>query len=98
MKLKSICKEYTITPYIYSQVVLSIVFHKYTGQKTFGFIYPSAMMEGRNLFYGSQVNTMVIDYRFNDEITIKELINQVLLFQKELKKSKAKLSIYLFIR
>lgn len=88
-KVKSL-RSYKITPYIYGQMVLGILLYKITKQNAIGIPYPIALLEGKDLFYGAHVNTCIIDYRFDETTTVNSLIDKLLLFFKDLKKSKAK--------
>ncbi|KFF03763.1 non-ribosomal peptide synthetase [Chryseobacterium luteum] len=89
-KVKSLRHNYRITPYIFGQIVLACLLHKITRQKVLGISYPVAILEGKELLYGAHVNTLVIDYRFNETTTVKNLIEDVLLFFNDLKKTKSK--------
>ena len=98
-KVRSLKYNYKITPYIFGQLVLAVLLHKITGQKNIGIPYPIAMLEGKELMYGAHVNTLIIDYRFDEGATAHSLINYALAFFKELKTTKAKyLPIYEIIK
>lgn len=89
-KLKSLRHTYKITPYIFGQLVLAVLLNKITGQKNIGISYPIAVLEGKDLIYGAHVNTLIIDYRFNENTNIASLIEYALNFFKEVKTTKAK--------
>lgn len=83
-------KSYKITPYLFGQMVLAVLMHKVSKNECIGINYPIAMTEGKELPYGAHVNTLIIDYRFNEKTTINELITNILSFFSELKSTKAK--------
>ena len=89
-KVKGLRYTYKITPYIFGQMVLAVLMHRISGQKNIGLVYPIAIMEGKDLIYGAHVNSLIIDYRFNEDTTISSLIDEALNFFKELKVTKAR--------
>ncbi|WP_292010118.1 non-ribosomal peptide synthetase [Chryseobacterium sp.] len=89
-KVRALKNPYRLTPYIYGKLIFGILLHKITGQNNIGIPYPIAILEGKDLFYGAHVNTLIIDFRINEEATVEGLIEQTLTFYKELKKSKSK--------
>lgn len=89
-QVKRLKYQYKITPYLLGQMVLAILFHKLTDKKELALAYPIAFTEAKEVMYGSHINTMLIDYRFDDKTTLQTLIDYALNFFKDLKKSKAK--------
>lgn len=84
-KLNLLKHKYLITPYLFSQAVLAIILQKYTGQQNFAISYPVAIKEGINIIYGAHVNTSLIPYKFNEQMTVKDLLEQSRSFVKSLK-------------
>ena len=89
-KVRDLKYDYKITPYIFGQLVLAVLLHKISGQKNIGIPYPIAMMEGKELMYGAHVNTLIIDYRFDEDSTAGSQVEYAFAFFKELKNTKAK--------
>ena len=88
-KVRSL-KSYKITPYIFGQIIFGILLHKISGQNHIGITYPIAKTEGKDLFYGAHINTLIIDYHIHSETTLGDLIENALSFFKDLKVAKAK--------
>lgn len=86
----SLRHSYKITPYIFGQLVLAVLMHKITGQKNIAISYPIALLEGADFIYGAHVNSILIDYRFQEDTTIGSLITYALDFFKELKTTKSR--------
>jgi hypothetical protein len=74
-----------LTPYSYGQCIFGLLLYKYTGQEGLAISYPVAIKEGIDFIYGAQVNTNLISYKFNRNLTIIELLNQSREFFKSLK-------------
>lgn len=89
-QVKKLRYQYKITPYILGQMVLAIVFHKLTNKNELALAYPIAFTEAKELMYGSHINTMLIDYRFDQETTLKSLMDYATSYFKEQKQTKAK--------
>ncbi|WP_392562287.1 amino acid adenylation domain-containing protein [Orbus sturtevantii] len=89
-QVSSLRRKYKITPYLFGQLVMAIMLNKMSGLDNIGLAYPIAILEGKALLYGSHINTMIIDYRFDKQTTLDSLINQTLIFYKQLKASNAK--------
>lgn len=89
-RVASLRHSYKITPYIFGQLVLAILVHKITGQKNIAINYPIALLEGADFIYGAHVNSILIDYRFEDDTTVGSLITYALDFFKQLKNTKSR--------
>ncbi|RKS87567.1 non-ribosomal peptide synthase protein (TIGR01720 family)/amino acid adenylation domain-containing protein [Orbus hercynius] len=83
-------RQYKITPYLFGQLVMAILLNKMSSSNDIALAYPIAILEGKALLYGAHINTMIIDYRFNEQTTLASLIEQTLAFYKDLKTSHAK--------
>ena len=75
-KLNQIKLKYGITPYVYGQCIFALLLHRYAGQDKIAISYPIAIKEGLDFIYGSQLNTNIITYQFNQTTTIIDLFNQ----------------------
>lgn len=89
-RVSSLRHNYKITPYIFGQLVLAVLVHKVTGQKNIAINYPIALLEGADYIYGAHVNSILIDYRFQEDTTIGSLITYALDFFKQLKTTKSR--------
>lgn len=89
-KLLSLRHNYKITPYIFGQLVLAVLLNKISGEKNIPINYPIALLEGADFIFGAHINSMIIDYRIDNETTLDSLITYVLNFFKDLKRTKAK--------
>lgn len=85
LKLSQITCEYGTTTYMYSQCIFAILLYRYTHQKKFAISYPIAIEKDINFICGARVNTMVIPYCFEDNMTIIDMFKQNNLFIKSLK-------------
>ena len=83
-------RKYRATLYIYAQVILAMLFHLMTGQRRVSFSYPVTIPEGDALIYGSQVNTLFINFSFDEGTTVAGLIEQAKGHFHDLKSFKAK--------
>jgi len=89
-QVNALRRQYKITPYLFGQMVMATLLHKMSGNNNIALAYPIAILEGKELLYGSHINTMIIDYRFDEHTTLDALIKQTLSFYKDLKTSHAK--------
>ena len=87
---KLLSRKFRATLYIYAQVILAMLFHLMTGQRRVSFSYPVTIPEGDALIYGSQVNSMFINFSFNGEMTVANLIEQAKGHFHDVKAFKAK--------
>jgi surfactin family lipopeptide synthetase A len=76
-RLKNLKQQYSMSGYLYSQLIFGIILHKYTLQDNFAISYPIAIKECTRLIFGSGINTILLPYRINNETTIIDLINSV---------------------
>ena len=83
-------RTYKLTPYLYGQLVLAVLMHKVSGNPSIGINYPIALMEGKDLPYGAHVNTMIIDYEFNTDTSLNDIIDRISSYFRDQKTSKAK--------
>ncbi len=86
-KLKAM---YQISPYLYGQCIFSLVLHLYTGQNRFAICYPIAAKEGFEFVCGSQVNTNLIPYEFDESTKFTDLLIRAREFFELTIKSNAK--------
>ncbi|MFD1260465.1 non-ribosomal peptide synthetase [Entomomonas asaccharolytica] len=89
-QLKTFRRKYKITTYMFGQLVMALLLHKMTRQTNIPLAYPVAMLEGKDLQYGSHVNTLLINYHFDNNTTIQTVLNNVIEYYKSLKKSAGK--------
>jgi hypothetical protein len=89
-RIRIISQKYGITPYVYGQIIFAILLHKMTGQNEIMFSFPSAIAEGAPLMYGSQANTLLINFSFAAETKIADLIGYAKNYYAELESSGAK--------
>ncbi|MEI8055437.1 MAG: amino acid adenylation domain-containing protein [bacterium] len=75
-KLSQIKLKYGITPYIYGQCIFASLLYRYTNQNRLVVSYPIAVKEGLDFIYGTQLNTSMIPYQFNNTTTIIDLFVQ----------------------
>jgi hypothetical protein len=61
-----------------------------TGQEEVVFSFPSVITEGASLMYGSQANTLLINFSFTKETTLIDLIKQAESYFANLESSGAK--------
>jgi len=76
-KLNKIRDTYSLSPYLYGQIIYAILINKYTGQDKFCLSYPISISEGKEFFYGASINTNFIPYNFNKINNIIDIIYQV---------------------
>ena len=88
--IRKLTKVYGITPYIFGQMVFAILINRITKNKLFGYSFPVAILEGREMIYGAHVNTLVIRFDFEKSNSLKDLIDNMKSYYNELKKTKAK--------
>jgi hypothetical protein len=89
-RIRIISQKYGITPYIYGQIIFAILLHKMTGRNEITFSFPSAIAEGASLMYGSQANTLLINFSFDGETKIADLTGYAKNYYAELESSGAK--------
>ncbi|MNH77752.1 Linear gramicidin synthase subunit D [compost metagenome] len=89
-RVKLLLRKYKLTTYLFGQMVMALLLHKMSGQKSVALAYPVAISEGKDLLYGAHINTLAIDYRFADDATIRSVIASVHRYYKSLKQTKAK--------
>ncbi|WP_392564159.1 amino acid adenylation domain-containing protein [Orbus wheelerorum] len=89
-QVNSLRRQYKITPYLFGQLVMAVALNKIANIDNIALAYPIAILEGKELLYGSHINTMIIDYRFDEQTTLNSLICQSLAFYKQLKLANAK--------
>lgn len=70
---------------MFGQLVMALLLHKMTRQTNIPLVYPVAMLEGKDLFYGAHVNTLLINYHFDDNTTLQAVINNITKYYKDLK-------------
>ncbi|MDR0720910.1 MAG: AMP-binding protein, partial [Treponema sp.] len=75
-RVKIVSQKFGITPYIYAEIVFATLLHKISGQNQISFSYPLTISEGSGLMFGSQINTLVINFSFNRETDIADLVQQ----------------------
>ena len=94
-QVKSLRRHYKITTYLFGQLVMALLLHKMAKQENIPLVYPVAILEGKELLYGAHVNTLPINYHFDDNTTLQSTIDAMLDYHKEVKKTSAKyLPIY----
>jgi hypothetical protein len=93
-KLNQIKSKYSITPYIYGQCIFAMLLHRYTGQKYFAINYPIAIRDGIDFIYGVQLNISFAPYKFNQDITVVELLDKARDFFRLIKQENIKYSYY----
>jgi acyl-CoA synthetase (AMP-forming)/AMP-acid ligase II/acyl carrier protein len=89
-RIRVISQKYGITPYIYGQIIFATLLQKMTGQNEIAFSFPSAISEGASLMYGSQANTLLINFSFTRETKITDLIEYAKNYYTGLETSGAK--------
>jgi hypothetical protein len=89
-RIRVIAQHYGITPYIYGQIIFAALLHKMTGQNELAFSFPSTIIEGASLLYGSQANTLVVSFSFARETKIADLIEYAKNYYAGLESSGAK--------
>ena len=92
--LAQIKYKYSISPYGYSQCILALLLHKYTGQENLAISYPITIKEGIDFIYGAQINTNLIPYQFDNNITIVDLFEQNRSFLKLTLRNNVKYGYY----
>ena len=88
-KVKVVSQKHGITPYIYAQIIFALSLYRMSGQKMISFSYPSAIPEGLALMFGSQLNTMIIKFFFDQNTTAHDLVKQARDFYINVEKNKA---------
>ncbi|WP_162034192.1 non-ribosomal peptide synthetase, partial [Chryseobacterium potabilaquae] len=88
-KTKQLTRNYKLTSYTYGQLILAILLHRISGVDNLVIDYPVGIKEGQEFIFGAHVNTIFKDYRFHENSTLLDLIDQNLSYIQELKKSKA---------
>jgi amino acid adenylation domain-containing protein len=89
-RVKIISQKFGMTPYIYAEIIFALLLHKISGQSLISFSYPVTIPEGSALMFGSQVNTLIINFSFDNTTTVADLVKQAKIFftNVELKKAK----------
>ncbi len=72
-KLKS---QYGVTPYLLGQVVFAVLLRHYAEKTKIPISYSVAIREGSSFMYGTQVNTNIIVFNFNQNTTVQDLLEQ----------------------
>ena len=75
-RIKIISQKFFATAYIFAEAVFALLLHRMSGQNRVSFSYPAAISEGDALFYGSQINTLFINFSFDKDTTAADLIKQ----------------------
>ncbi|MDR3122169.1 MAG: AMP-binding protein [Treponema sp.] len=89
-RVKIISQKFSITPYIYAEIVFATLLHRMSGQDRISFSYPVTITEGSALMFGSQINTLVITFSFDKETDIADLVRQARDFFSNVESSGAK--------
>jgi amino acid adenylation domain-containing protein len=89
-RVKIISQKFGITPYIYAEIVFAALLHKMSGQSRISFSYPATISEGSGLMFGSQINTLIINFAFDSETDIAGLFQQARDFFKDVELCGAK--------
>jgi amino acid adenylation domain-containing protein len=98
-KVKRLGRPYRVTPYVFGQIVFGILLHRMGGKNNVGVSFPIAITEGKDLIYGAHINSLIIDFRYQENTTAVDLIRQALVYYDELKANRAKyLPIYEIMR
>ncbi|MDB5014987.1 MAG: hypothetical protein JWQ25_3189, partial [Daejeonella sp.] len=90
VRVRQLTRGYRLTPYIFGQLIFGILIYKMNGQDTLGVSFPTAILEGKELIFGAHINSIVLPFRFNDNTSIQNLVDDILAFYGELKNTKAK--------
>jgi len=89
-RVKIVSQKYGITPYIYAEIIFALALHRMSGQKKISFSYPVIIPEGLALMFGSQINTLIISFSFDQETSVDELIRQAKNFYIDIEKNHAR--------
>lgn len=83
--LSQITRRYGITTYMYSQCIFAMLLYRYTSQNKFAISFPIGIKGGISFICGARVNTIVIPYSFDENMSILDLFKQTKSFIKSLK-------------
>lgn len=89
-KIKYFSKKYTITPYLFGQVVFAGLIYSITEQDCISISYPIAINAGKSIYFGANVNTIISNYEFDKNMTFSDVIAFVKKDLQHLKSSKSK--------
>jgi surfactin family lipopeptide synthetase B/lichenysin synthetase B len=89
-KVRVLSRHYGITPYIYGQIIFAILLNKMTGQKQISFAFPAIITEGIPLIYGAHINTLVANYRIDEDTTFEDLAEQAKMYFRDLERARAR--------
>jgi acyl-CoA synthetase (AMP-forming)/AMP-acid ligase II len=89
-RVKIVSQKFRITPYIFAEIVFAALLHRMSGQNRISFSYPATISEGSGLMFGSQINTLIINFDFDRETDIAALIQQAKDFFNNVESSRAK--------
>ncbi len=85
--ISNIKRKYKITPYLFSKIIYAVTLYKYTQQNNFCICYPISIKEGIDLQFGAHVNLNLLPFSIHENLTFEELMNQSILFIKQLKQN-----------